>query len=279
MKKFLCCILFLSLFIDYSLSQNSDNKSIYQDYQNMIKSIDKNDINNVITETALYFLGCPYVGSTLDSNNTEQLVINLNKFDCSTFMETVIALSLDYVSENSNYQNFENKLKYIRYRNGIMNGYTSRLHYSSDWIYDNIQKHNIIDRSKELGGIRFKKQLNFMSLNPQYYNALKNSPQTVDSIRIIEKNINNRHILYYIPVDKISNIESKIESGNVILITTSKEGLDYGHVGFAYRKDGVLKFIHASSDYKQVVISQFPLAEYLKRIKKFTGISVMKIIK
>ena len=40
------------------------------------------------------FAGTPYVAHTLDRNKEESLVINTRELDCTTFVETVVALTL-----------------------------------------------------------------------------------------------------------------------------------------------------------------------------------------
>ena len=40
------------------------------------------------------FLGRPYVGATLEKNQEERLVVNLNELDCTTLVENVTALAL-----------------------------------------------------------------------------------------------------------------------------------------------------------------------------------------
>ena len=50
------------------------------------------------TNWMLYFArrltGIPYVAKTLEVNNEEQLIVNLRQLDCTTYVETVTALSL-----------------------------------------------------------------------------------------------------------------------------------------------------------------------------------------
>ena len=43
---------------------------------------------------ALNLLGVPYVANTLDGTDEETLVVHLDKVDCTTLVETVLALSL-----------------------------------------------------------------------------------------------------------------------------------------------------------------------------------------
>ncbi|MGD9771744.1 MAG: N-acetylmuramoyl-L-alanine amidase-like domain-containing protein, partial [Parabacteroides sp.] len=49
-------------------------------------------LQDLVVQTALYFEGTPYVASTLEQT-PEQLVVNLREFDCTTFVESVLALS------------------------------------------------------------------------------------------------------------------------------------------------------------------------------------------
>ena len=80
-----------------------------------------------------------------DQTDDETLLINLRQFDCVIFLENVLALSLDYCSGKSSFENFVYLLESIRYRDGKMTDYFSRLHYSLDWIANNISKGYIDD--------------------------------------------------------------------------------------------------------------------------------------
>ncbi len=84
---------------------------------------------NPMLSNGLKLLGVPYVANTLEVNDDEELVINCDQVDCTTFVENVLAMSLcptqgDDMSE----RDFSNNLEQIRYRNGKIDGYTSRLH-------------------------------------------------------------------------------------------------------------------------------------------------------
>ena len=85
-------------------------------------------------------LGVPYVANTLDGTDEETLVVHLDKVDCTTLVETVLALSLTDKYGKSDFESYKKALRCIRYRNGKQAGYVSRLHYFSDWIKDNEQK-------------------------------------------------------------------------------------------------------------------------------------------
>ena len=64
----------------------------------------------------------------------------------------------------------------------------------------------------------------------------------------------------------------------VVGIVTSIDGLDTTHIGFAYQKDGVLGFIHASSLKNEVVIDVNTLSEYCLGQRRCRGIVVAKVV-
>ena len=47
----------------------------------------------IILAIARKFIGTPYVANTLEKNKDEKLVVNLRGMDCTTYLETVLALS------------------------------------------------------------------------------------------------------------------------------------------------------------------------------------------
>ena len=74
---------------------------------------------------AINFLDVPYVEHTLDLEGPEELVLNCDEMDCTTFVEYVLAEALcpmvnGDISESTFAQNVVN----IRYRDGKINGYT-----------------------------------------------------------------------------------------------------------------------------------------------------------
>jgi N-acetylmuramoyl-L-alanine amidase-like len=249
------------------------DSQVFRDYQEKI--------NLRIVKIAEGFLGQKYVGGVLEENETESCVINPFELDCVTMIEQSLALARIYKYKNIKKENIIDKLiqelTFIRYRNGKLNGYLSRLHYSKDWALDNINKNIVEDIGRNIGGEKYKKKINFMSSHPQYYSKLKNNKNLVDKVKILEEKINSENI-YYIPKDKLSqNILDKIESGDLIFFTTNIEGLDYSHTAIARRDDDVLAMIHASASYKKVVVEK-SLLNYINSVKKITGITVLRVL-
>jgi len=240
------------------------------------KKLSDKPISEIISEIGRSFLNTEYKAFTLEQVGKEQLVIHLTGLDCTTFLENTLTISRCIKKQKTSFEDYQNELTNIRYRDGKLNGYPSRLHYFSDWIYNNSKKGIVKDVTKEIGGKPIKFNVFFMSKNPDKYKKLTESPEFIPLIAKQEKEINKRKY-YYIPKEKVSTIEDKIQNGDLIAITTNLPGLDVGHVGIAVKEsDGRIHFLHAPLSGSKVQISEKPLPEYLAAIKKHTGIIVMR---
>lgn len=240
------------------------------------KNLADKPINEIISEIGRSFLNTDYEAFTLEKEGKEQLVVNLTGLDCTTFLENTLTLSRCVKKQKTSFEDYQNELTLIRYRDGKLNGYPSRLHYFSDWIFNNSQKGIIKDVTKEIGGEPIKFNVYFMSKNPDKYKKLTESPDFIPMIAEQEKEINKRNY-YYIPKEKVSAIEDRIQDGDLIAITTNLTGLDIGHVGIAVMEsDGRIHFLHAPLAGSKVQISEKPLPKYLAAIKKHTGIIVLR---
>ncbi|UCH66653.1 MAG: DUF1460 domain-containing protein, partial [Ignavibacterium sp.] len=159
-----------------------------------------------------------------------------------------------------------------------INQYPSRLHYFTDWIYDNEKKGIVEDVTKQLGGEKMEINLSFMSDHPEYYKQLKENHYFVELIKRQEKEINQRQH-YYIPKEKIEEIENNIEDGDLLAFTSTVEGLDVNHVGLAVRMDdGRIHVLHAPNVGSKVHISDKPLSDYVMGIKKDSGIIIARAL-
>ena len=277
-------LIFLSLFI-YSSNLNSqvfskeDVEICNSKFTLAVdKSLSEKPINEVIIEIGKSFLKTEYVAHTLEKDGDEQLVINLTGLDCTTFLETSLTFARCIKKGKTSFEDYQNELTFIRYRDGKLDKYPSRLHYFSDWIYNNQQKGIVKDITEEIGGKKIKFELNFMSENPKYYKQLQDNPEFIPVISKKEKEINSRQY-YYIPEDDIEKLESKIQTGDLIALTTSDKGLDIGHVGLAIKmENGRIHFLHAPLTGSKVQITETPMSDYAKKIKKHTGIIVLRVL-
>ncbi|MBZ0179567.1 MAG: DUF1460 domain-containing protein [Melioribacteraceae bacterium] len=234
-------------------------------------------INEVINEIAKSFVGTDYEASTLETDGEEELVVHLTSLDCYTFLEAAIVFARCIKMRNTNFDCFKNELENIRYRDGKLNGYPSRLHYFSDWIYELDNRKIGIDITREIGGFKYENKVHFMSANSKLYKQLEANTKFIDEMKKIEAEISSRDY-FFIPEDMIEKVEDKIESGDILGITTDIDGLDIIHTGIAFKSDDSrIHLLHAPNVGKKVQISEEPLAEYLKKNKSQTGIMILRL--
>ena len=225
-------------------------------------------------------LGVPYVAGTLDGNDEEQLVVHVDQLDCTTFVETVLALSIADKRAARSFDGFKKALTDVRYRDGVLDGYASRLHYFSDWIRNNERMGFIKECTSETACSQPKELwLDFMTTHVDSYLPMKKNPALVEVMASIEKTWQGVEI-FYIPKDKLqlSSDELKIKNGDILTITTNIKGLDVVHVGFAFWREGRLHLLHASSVAKKVIEDPLSLYEYSKNKKAHTGVRAIRVV-
>jgi len=224
---------------------------------------------------ATLFIGTDYVGGTLEGKGPEICRVDLTGLDCVTFFENVLCMARFLKKGNTSFDDFLAELTFTRYRKGILTDYTSRLHYTSDWIQDNEEKKVVKNITPELGGENFPVRVSFMSENPGYYQALREFPGFIETIAGIEKEINKRKH-WTIRRKEIKSVQKRLQTGDIIAVATNKEGLDYSHTGLIFRdKKNKVRFLHASSVKKKVLMDA-PLHKYIKSVKTHTGITVAR---
>lgn len=222
-----------------------------------------------------YFLGASYLAGTLEAGGKEKLIVNFAQFDCFTFVETVLALVRCVLANDSSWKSFRRELQLIRYRQGMIGGYPSRLHYFADWLHDNKKKGIVSDISRQTAVKPQHKVIDFMTTNRNSYPALQDE-KVFQEMRKIEKIISRRK-LYVLPRDEFSGAERNIKTGDIIAFASKTEGLDIAHVGFALWRQKKLHLLHASSKANGVVVSAKPLIDYLRQNKNYTGIIVARV--
>lgn len=236
--------------------------------------VESGQIGELIVATGHKLLNTPYVAGTLEAHTPEILIVNLRGLDCTTFVENVLVVSGMRQDGQKEWDTYLRQLERLRYRDGIRDGYPSRLHYFTDWIRDNTKKGLVEDITQSLGGLPLEKRIDFMGTHPDLYPALS-SEAYLKAVQKVEEELSDR-VTYILPKEDVSKVENQIENGDIIALATSIEGLDVTHTGFAYRKkNGRLHLLHASTR-GSVEISKAPLAEYLQGMKGNTGIIVVR---
>lgn len=255
---------------------SAQDKEAFEVKIKSISKLEKENTGETMVAIGKTFLGIPYVAKTLEIGETESLVVNLHGLDCTTFVENVLAFTILKQSDSTTFDQFIKTLKTIRYKNGVINGYPSRLHYFTEWISNNQFKHLITDITAEIGGTPVTKEIDFMSTHRDLYPFLKDDDANLEKIKESENYLNSQEFCI-LPQSAIEANEHLIKSGDIIALTTSIKGLDITHTGIAIReKDGRIHLLHASSS-GEVQISEKPLVAYLKGIKSNTGIMVARV--
>jgi hypothetical protein len=222
------------------------------------------------------FLGTPYVASTLETEGEERLVINLRGVDCTTLVEYVTAIAIRSRTNMNKFGDFADELTSLRYRGGIVDDYTSRLHYFTEWLKDNERKGYLTLVSDNIGDATMDPVVNFMTSNPGHYRQLKENPALVKKMASIEKGMAGFN-MRYVSKDRIEQIAHQIRDGDIIAFVTTIKGLDVSHTGVAIFQNQRLHLLHASLNAGEVEITSEPLSEYLKGRRNVSGILVARI--
>jgi hypothetical protein len=228
--------------------------------------------------------GTPYEAFTLEQylkaggspSRTEPLTLHLDRFDCVSLVESCLAVArVAHAEGDPTWDAYAREMEEMRYRGGTREGYTSRLHYFSEWIDDNERRGLVRVLGRELGGEADTRPLRFMSAHPDSYPALA-VPGVLSAIEAMERSLDGTP-RWVIPTARIPQIAGRIESGDVLAFATSIEGLDVTHSAFAYRgSDGVLRVLHAPLSGGVVEVTESTLPEYVAAIRRATGILVAR---
>ena len=267
-------ILTYSSAINFDVPNTADSKRFQAIMLNAIdRQLSNKTIGNIMQAIGYQFLGTPYKAGLLDRSPNEKLIISFQGFDCVLFVETVFALAQGIARQDYNYPNFSDRLRQLRYRNGEINGYCSRLHYFSDWILDNEKKGKITNITANLGGIPLNKNFNFMTTHKSSYPQLSKNTN-YQCILNVETKLNNLKI-HYIPNQRIYTVYNQLQAGDIVAIATDIQGLDVTHTGLVYRMpDGNIGFIHASPNGSVRISSD--LQNFVEKVNNSVGIIVAR---
>ncbi len=237
----------------------------------------KKELGQIVLLVGNELLETEYVGGVLDKNTEEQLTINLSALDCVTFVENCSTLAGLIKRQKTDFDSFTEELRKIRYRNGKIESYASRLHYFSDWLYENEKSKRIEQLSRKIANTPYLVNLFIMSENHDKY-PLINNESLLQEIKAKEIEISAR-TYFYIPENEINKHKNQIPDGAIIAITTDFKGIEIAHTGFAIHQNGELHLLHASSKSKKVEISELSIENMLLANKLQTGIMVSKLLK
>jgi N-acetylmuramoyl-L-alanine amidase-like len=232
-------------------------------------------IGELIGKIAMELKGTPYVGFTLElSKDTESCVVNLKGLDCVTFFEDSLCMARMLKRGKSSPADLIAEVRTTRYRGGKMGDFTTRLHYTTDWLVDNQAKGVIKILAPDLPGAQpFTQKVGIMSQHPENYRQLVAHPELVPQIKAIEDRINARS-LKYLPMDKLAAAEHLLQTGDIVGVCTTERGIDIGHTGLCIKDEqGVVHFMDASSARRSMKVTLEPdISTCLNWSSKLTGV-------
>jgi hypothetical protein len=236
---------------------------------------DRLPIGQCMTRVAMELVGTPYVGFTLElDKDREVCCVNLTGLDCVTFFEDTLDFSRMLKKGGRTPQAMLAEVTLTRYRGGKLGDFTSRLHYTTDWMYDNEQKGVVKVLAPQLpGAAKFTQPVAIMSAKPHNYRQLAAHPELVPIIKKYEDQINARDTMY-IPMDKLAGVEPLLQSGDIVGVSTTEAGIDIAHTGLVIADEsGMLHFMDASSAKRsmKVTLEKGPISKAFNWSSKLTG--------
>ena len=281
-----------------------------EDEINSLLEARNGDISESVNKLSAVFLGRSYntlgpLGEGVDATYDQDPLWRTDEFDCTTYVETVMALLLA-----DDIEDFKRRITEIRYQNGKISFITRNHFTSADWIPQNIELGVIEDITTEVFNEKYIEMASSKINKKEWYKKMN-----MDRISILEKSTledredllnelqeeGNQYdpVMASIPFMPIKHIFKKnkklrrrvfnsINSGDIINIVRPNWNLEkyigtninVSHQGLAIRDNGSLYFRHASPSGKGVV-KQDLLEDYLRKYighKTVKGINILKII-
>lgn len=237
-----------------------------------------------MVQVALQLIGTPYMWASLESE-PEQLQVFLDKTDCILFVELSACMALTLKGKrivqagdgehfavrrapsleeaSPCYQLLCDNIRNMRYRLGVVDGYSSRIHYTSEWILQNQTNGILREYSQEIGQT-YDQPFYYMSMHPHTYYQLSHDVCELGRIRMMEDHLSSQAPYYFVPQATLQQPDmiARIKSGDIVAFVSPRDGLDLAHVAIAYAHGGQMHFIHASYAAKKVIIEPKTLADY-----------------
>ena len=249
--------------------------AIFEKVAQALEPYKEEPAGELIVRCAKQFLGTEYVAGTLETE-PEQLTINMDKTDCILFVEMCLAMVQTVKGDEATFENFCRNTQALRYRDGQVDGYASRNHYTSGWILQGEKNGIFKEVTKYLGGSPLDQKFSFMSTHPDSYKQLADNPGAIVDILKVEKELEG-HNYWYLPQSHIADLAKGIKEGDIICFVTPVGGLDIGHVAIACEKNGEMHFIHASTKAMKVVIDSQTISDYILTHKSTNGARVVRL--
>lgn len=258
-----------------NLTFSTEDVAAFEACMQSVRNAAPQTVGDATLAAARHFVGRPYVAATLEKD-PERLVVNLREWDCTTLVESAVALARTARSDAPSFATYLRELSRLRYRSDTINDYTDRLHYFTDWIYENTRRGLVRDMTAAIGGRTYRPRLSFMSTHPDRYAALRSRPERVAFMRDKEAAISARAGYAILPTALIPAAAASLRDGDIVCFVTSIPGLDISHVGIICQRGRTVTFIHASSAAGRVIVEPTSLHAYATRNPRTLGVMILR---
>ena len=264
-----------------SVAQGNISKESVEKYSKISKELLANkekSVPELMIIAAKQMLGTEYVAGSLEQV-PEKLKVSLVETDCILFVETCLAMAVNAKKGNDSPDSLCAFIQGTRYRNGVVDGYTSRIHYTSEWIRQGeangiFREITDVLSGENLSGQRFS----YMSEHTGAYKQIKDNPAEIAKIAKMEESLNRYTDYYVIPKAEVKKMEHLLKDGDILGFNSNVKGLDIAHVALVYHKEnGEVGFIHASQVDGKVVIDEKSIHDYVNSRKSNDGIRIIRV--
>ena len=232
-------------------------------------------------KVGLALTGTPYMGYTLEiDNRVEAPSANLHGLDCWTFYEISLGFARMLHAKPAPYEPADllRMIELERYRHGRCTGeYLSRIHFLEELFDDNEKRGLLTNITRQLPGAERMdhRDIREMTVMWRHYRYLRSNPSLLPGMARIQERVSDLPV-YHVPKNLVPGVERYLRDGDIIAITSRDTGGYTSHVGLAYRDpNGTLRFLHASSRYRQVILDA-RLSAYLADKHDDAGIVVAR---
>lgn len=207
-------------------------------------------------------------------NQIEQPVFFLTHFDPFSLVDNTVALALTVKYGPQSLDGFMSWLEKVRYRDGRCNGYASRLHYFSDWIYDLDRRGLLSEMTKIWGGVEDKSKVCKVT-DCQPPSSTEDS--LVTAMRPVEEAISKRKT-YFLPFPVAKSHLDSLKTGDIVGFTSFHHGLDVINAGIVIRKEDGPYLLFTKPEIQKVSVSFAPIGHILfDKNKIYSGIKIARL--
>jgi hypothetical protein len=269
------------------------DKAVYEKVMEVLSPVGEEPMPVMVMKAAEAMLETPYASGTLEQE-PEMLTVSLARTDCILLVEACVAMAQTARQQDRSFDAFCQNLRQLRYRDGRVDGYASRIHYTSEWILQAQARGLATEVSGNIADTPLEQHFSYMSAHADKYPLLASDQELVARIAVMEERL-GREEYFFIPKTKLESNLDKIRHGDMICFATGIQGLDITHVALAYEyyecehdccPDGrgcsngqrQLGFLHASSKEKKVVVDKKTLTGYVNGLPSCNGIRVVRFL-